>query len=179
MDIFAHALWTNAIYKGAQKRQRTIWEIAEIVFWSNFPDFFSFGLVFVYNLFFGSVGWKGEAYFLQHTPQILFLLHNILYSVPIFLSIFFVVWLVRRRPYWPMAGWLLHIFIDVLTHIDFFPPHFLWPFLPKFHFEVISWGEPAFMLANYFAIAAIYAYWFFFMRPKKIWTEIPKSADQN
>lgn len=164
MDIFAHALWTNAIYAGVEKRKRTVWEITQVVFWSDFPDFFSFGILFTVNLLTGNFLINRHSYEEQNFPNWLFGLHHILYSLPLFFLIFFGIWLARGRPYWPLGGWFIHIFIDIFTHTDFFPPHFLWPFYPNFHLSVISWANPVFMMVNYTLLALIYGYWFFATR---------------
>ncbi len=166
MDIFAHALWTNAIYKSAQRRTRSLLEIIEIVFWSDFPDFFSFGIVMVLNFFKYGYIWRSREYYEAHIPQWLYTLHHILYSLPIFFVIFLGIWGIRKKIYWPMAGWFIHIVIDIFSHKSFFPPHFLWPFFPNVHLEVISWGNRIFMAVNYSALTLVYGYWYFVMRKK-------------
>ncbi len=167
MDIFAHGLWTNAIYGGIQKRKRTWREVVEIVFWGGVPDFFSFGVLAVYDLFSAGYVWRGKAYYLAHTPQWLYSLHRILYSLPLFFLVFFLIWVFRRKAYWPIGGWFMHIVIDIFTHKNFFPPHFLWPFYPSFYAEGVPWSTPIFMIINYAAIAAVYGYWYFVMRKKE------------
>lgn len=178
MDIFAHGLWTNAIYKTAQKRKRTFWELVEIFFWSNFPDFFSFGIIFVLSLFLPRYRWHGEDYYLRQAPNWLFTMHHILYSLPIFFAVWFGIRLLHGKYYWPMAGWFVHIFIDIFTHKNFFPPHFLWPFWPNVHLEWLSWSTPLFMAINYSLIILVYGFWYFYMRPKGIW-ETPAKPESS
>lgn len=169
MDIFAHALWTNAIFKSVQRRKRSLREIIEIVFWSDFPDFFSFGIVMVFNFFkFGHI-WGGKAYYRTHIPPWLYTLHHILYSLPLFFAIFLAVWVILEKVYWPMSGWFIHIIIDIFSHKSFFPPHFLWPFYPNVHLEVIPWSNPIFMAVNYSALIIAYGYWYFVMWGKGMW----------
>ena len=163
MDILAHALWTNAIYEGASRRKRSWREILEVVFWSDFPDFFSFGILFVIDFatlrFPGHFGDLNEANF----PAWLFTTHHILYSLPLFFLVFFVIWFLRGIPYWAIGGWLIHIFIDIFTHDSFFPPQFLWPF-SDFHLEFATWASPAFMARNYGAIVLVYIGLYFWRR---------------
>lgn len=167
MDIIAHGLWTNAIYKGVQRRKRSVKEIIEIIFWSDFPDFFSFGAIFILNAIRLDFGWRGETYYIAHLPKWFYLFHDILYSLPVFVLIFFLIWLIKKRPYWLIGGWFIHILIDIFTHKTFFPPHFLWPFFPNVHLEIISWANPIFMIVNYGLLAIIYTYWHFSLRKSK------------
>ena len=166
MDIFAHALWTNALYKKIQPKRRRWRDIGEIIFWSNFPDFFSFGIVFLLNIFRLEPIWRDEEYYIRHLPQWFYLVHGIVYSIPIFFVVFALAWFIAKKPYLFMGGWLIHIVIDIFTHKTFFAPRFLWPF-SDLHLEVISWAEPKFMLANYGALAVIYGTWLFSAHKKK------------
>ena len=166
MDIFAHALWTNAVYKKAQPDKRRWRHIAEIIFWSNFPDFFSFGAVFLLNIYRRETIWRDEGYYIRHLPDWFYSVHGIVYSIPIFLVVFALVSLIAQKPYWLMGGWLIHIAIDIFTHKTFFAPRFLWPF-SDLHLEVISWANPKFMLVNYLALAIVYSGWLFFAQKKK------------
>ncbi|MDP3956694.1 MAG: hypothetical protein Q8P97_01735 [bacterium] len=163
MDILAHALWTNALYEGVERRKRSWREILEVVFWSDFPDFFTFGVLFAVDIatfqFPGHFGTLDEANF----PEWLFSMHYILYSLPLFFLIFFIIWFLRGKPYWAIGGWLVHIFIDVFTHDSFFPPHFLWPF-SDFHLELITWASPTFMAFNYGALTVTYVGLYFWRR---------------
>jgi hypothetical protein len=165
MDILAHALWTNAIYEGAERRKRSWREIMEVVFWSDFPDLFSFGILLVINLATLNFPGRMSNYEEQSFPAWLYSLHHILYSLPLFFLVFFIVWVLRKKPYWAMGGWLIHILIDVFTHKSFFPPHFLWPF-SDFHLKVISWASSTFMMWNYGLIVAVYVALYFL---RKTW----------
>jgi hypothetical protein len=164
MDIVAHALYTNAIFKGVQKRKRTWREIAEIMFWGIFPDVSTFVVFGIYN--FIAAGFRyvpGSEYLI---PPGLEFLEFIFYSVPIFFGIFFLLWLFRKRPYWPLAGWGIHIGIDVFSHATFYPPHFLWPF-SNYFFVGIAWDTPWFWFITYTILVIIYADWFFDSRKKR------------
>ena len=167
MDIFAHALWTNAVYETASKPRRSLRNILEVLFWSNFPDFFSFGILFVINIVTWSSPARAGSYEEQNFPAWLYNMHHILYSLPLYFLIFGLLWLIFKKPYWPIGGWFIHIFIDVLTHTSFFPPHFLWPF-SDFHLELTTWASPTFMAINYVAIIVVYTVLYFFrFRPRK------------
>ncbi|MDE2018860.1 MAG: hypothetical protein KGJ13_00765 [Patescibacteria group bacterium] len=164
MDIFAHALYTNAIYKSAQKRKRTWREIVEIVFWGDFPDLVTFAIFGVYWYFKNSLVYvPGSEYLVP--PYLEFLLPT-LYSIPLFLLIFSVLWLIRGKPYWPVGGWGIHIVIDVFTHSGFYPPQFLWPF-SDYHFSGIAWDTPWFWFVTYTLLVIVYSYWYFEIRKQE------------
>lgn len=158
MDIFAHALWANAVYQGAfrvAKKRRFTKDTWIPVFFGVFPDLFSFGPFFVENILSGSFG-SGD--FRNSIPDYVHTFYNISHSLIIFSLAFFIVALVRRRVYWPMAAWALHIGIDVFSHsLQFFPTPILYP-LSDFKIGGVSWGNPTFMAINYSLLAATYAY---------------------
>ena len=53
----------------------------------------------------------------------------------------------------PLLGWWSHIVIDVFTHsAEFYPSPVLYPFTQR-GFDGIAWNTPAFMAANYLALA--------------------------
>ncbi len=158
MDIIAHGLWTNAIYKGFEKRKRKVSEIVQVLFWSDFPDFLSFGLIFVLNLMQRSLAWHGEEYYISHLPPWFYYLHDVVYSLPIFFAVFFLIRIFARKYYWPLGGWFIHIAIDIFTHKTFFAPRFLWPFYPNVHLELISWANPVFMIVNYTTLVIVYGF---------------------
>lgn len=59
------------------------------------------------------------------------------------------LWHWRGRVWLPLAGWWLHIAIDVLTHSsDFYPVPVLYPITYQ-GFDGIAWNTPWFMAANY------------------------------
>jgi hypothetical protein len=77
-----------------------------------------------------------------------------------------VAWAVARVPRWwrllalPLAGWWLHIGIDVFTHsADYYPAPVLYP-LTQRGFDGLAWNTPWFLAANYAALAlAAIALW--------------------
>jgi hypothetical protein len=168
MDIFAHALWTGALYKGVNKKRGEPFNVWLAIFWGIFPDLFAFAPLFlglIVNLLFGNIGFsdlprpheieppiQGKFSMFQLTRS----LYNICHSAIIFTLIFCLVFVLFRKPIWEMGGWLLHIFIDIPTHsAKFYPTPFLWP-LSHFHISGISWAQPWFMMINYSAIVIVY-----------------------
>ena len=81
--------------------------------------------------------------------------------------IFGIVWLFRKRPYWLMAGWGLHILVDIPTHAEtFFPTPFLWP-VSSFHVNGISWGNPVIFFPNLVLLIVAYAFWYLSWKRKR------------
>lgn len=168
MDIFTHALWTGAIYKGINKKRGKPFNVWLAVFWGVFPDLFAFAPLFLWligNLIFRKIGLSGlprpheieppaqDKFFIFHLTKNLY---NISHSAVIFTLIFGLTFVLFRRPILEIGGWLLHIFIDILTHnAKFYPTPFLWP-LSHFHVSGISWAQPWFMVLNYSAIIIVY-----------------------
>jgi hypothetical protein len=181
MDIFAHGLWTGAVARAANKKWRISLSTWPAVFWGVFPDLFAFTLLFsaaAFGSLFGSISvWENITLAdlpgphalepLSGNHLFLFFLTTKLYSIShsavIFAAVFFCVWAIRKKPYWEMTGWLLHILIDIPTHsYKFFPTPFLWP-VSQVKINGISWADPRFLLLNYAAIALVY----FLLRSKK------------
>lgn len=152
MDILAHGLWTAVIYNRTKFKPR-LWA----VLFGIAPDLLSFGWIFVYSIFFRGF-YFGPPDF-NSIPSALFVTYNIWHSLLVWLFIFGIVWLIRKRPWWPLAGALLHIAIDVPLHeADFFPTPWLWP-VSNYTIDGISWAHPVFMLINYSLLAIIYIAW--------------------
>lgn len=84
-------------------------------------------------------------------------LHCLLHSAIVAAAITAAAWRFRRRLWAPLFGWWSHIVIDVFTHsAAFYPSPVLYP-ITRQGFDGIAWNTPAFMLANYAAIAAAIA----------------------
>ena len=171
------------MYEYAVRRTHKTRSRAQIwwaIFWGVAPDVFSFGVFVVANFFITGSIWPaysraraaqqlgGFGHWITAAPSVpnpaqlpdyLFTLYNISHSFVIFLAVFLLVWLFRRRPYWLMAGWGLHVLIDIFSHSEkFFPTPVFWP-ISSYHIPGgISWGTPAFMVVNYLAIIAAYLY---------------------
>lgn len=165
MDIFAHGLWTNVMYKAIPAtradKKTTWWGI----FLGIFPDLWAFTPVFVYIFF--------EAIFKHHTfrfvsPQdspgplpldsLTHHLYNLSHSLVVWLIIFGLTWLIIKKFPWPLLGWALHIGIDIFSHSSkFYPTPFLWP-ISSFHVNGWAWADPVFMLVNYGALLVLYLF---------------------
>lgn len=85
-------------------------------------------------------------------------LHCILHSALIASGVTALLWRWRERFGVVLAGWWLHIGIDVLTHSrEFYPVPVLYP-LTQQGFDGLAWNTPWFMVLNYAALA-LAAWW--------------------
>ena len=140
MDIFAHGLWSFALFHNSND----VW-IA--VLFGVMPDILSFGILFFINIFTGKIP-KGPPA-LSSLPKWIFTAYNIMHSLVLFAVIFILVFLTTKSWYWPMLAWAIHILVDIPTHsTKFFPTPFLWP-ISKYRFNGFSWASKWFMLLNY------------------------------
>lgn len=157
MDIVSHGLWGGLLWGRMSKKD----------FWTAFafgvgPDLFSFG-IFSLMTALGLVSgpdWSAGPPNAQLIPEYVHGLYNITHSFVTFAVCFGIVWVVRKKPYWPMLAWALHIAMDLPTHtVSFFPTPFLWPFW-GYRFNGISWSHPLIFFPNWIALGIGYTWWF-------------------
>lgn len=166
MDTLAHGLWAGLMAKGNNQSKAIIWWTA---FFGTLPDLVGFGWVFALffyqKLFLNQVIefgknslnnptislWSDWTYLWGH-------------SVVIWLLVFALVYILSKKIFWPMFGWLLHIIIDIPTHtIDFYPTPFLWP-LSDYRFGGFSWGQGWFMALNYGSLLVVFVWLKYFKK---------------
>jgi hypothetical protein len=176
MDIFAHTLWTaagakvlntNRKFLEKNKGPMKVWWAA---FWGVAPDLFAFGFPFLAGLYFIVTGHLDLSQFGAHhglglpesaswisdlPPK----LYNISHSFVTFAVVFLVVWAIRKRPYYEMLGWALHIAIDIPSHVaNFYPTPLFWPVSNWKFLHGVSWGNPTYMIINYSALALVWIF---------------------
>ena len=121
------------------------------------PDIFSFG-PYILSQFLLQGG-------LPHgrptPPEYVAVFYNYTHSLVIFFTVFGLAALLRQgRVWWPLAGWGLHVVIDIGTHTyEFFPTPFLFP-VSSWKVSLLSWADPTFMLVNYTFLVLIYTEWY-------------------
>jgi hypothetical protein len=185
MDFFAHGLWAGAAGAAANRKLKRKLSLIQAVIWGVFPDAFAFLPVVAVALWFRR---PGEPI----TPGILFrgrlldllprslrpeVLYQFSHSLVVFLPVFFLLWLLFRRPLLAMLAWPLHILMDIPTHGGgTYRTPFLWP-LSSYRFSGIWWSRRWFMILNYSLIAAAYAALFLWPLVSRRRTKAPdKSA---
>jgi hypothetical protein len=160
MDIFAHGLWVNLGAKyynlKSNKKISSFWSI----FWGIFPDLFAFTPIFIWALI-NRYNLKPE-YLEPSNKDTLFInnlthsLYNISHSLIIFSLVVLLIFILKRKFYFAILGWLIHILIDIPTHsYKFYPTPFLWP-VSDFKVNGFSWGETWFMILNYSLLLLFY-----------------------
>ncbi len=168
MDVFSHGVWALAIARGADIKTNTrVMRPAVAFFFGIFPDLFAFSIPIL------SVVWAmlsgdgpdmaaapGPGPSSLRSPEMLTLAHglyNLSHSLIVFLLVFIVVALLRKkRPYWELSGWLFHILCDIPTHSgEFFPTPIFWP-LADWKFDGFSWGQPWFIIANWTTLILVH-----------------------
>ncbi|MEZ5357254.1 MAG: hypothetical protein R3F48_00395 [Candidatus Zixiibacteriota bacterium] len=139
MDIISHALWGGVAF-GRTNRARFL--AAGSV--SILPDLLTEGL-FGVLLFLGignMPGWENGHPNITDYPLFAQNLYSLTHSLLIFAVVFGIAFLIYKKPIWPLAGWGLHILIDIPTHSRaLFPTPFLWP-ISSFTFDGIPWHTP-------------------------------------
>ena len=147
MDIFAHGLWSYAVFH----KKKYVW-LATL--FGLLPDFLSFGIIFVINLLNGNFH-RGPPS-ISSLPEWLFAAYNTTHSFVMFLFVFILIYAFTKKWFWLLTAWAIHIIIDIPTHSTrFFPTPFLWP-LSDYVFNGISWGTPWFLILNYSALMVVF-----------------------
>ena len=158
MDIFSHGLWTLTMFYRKPYR----WYAALI---GIAPDLISFGPHFVYSMLFNSFRFGSPD--ISTLPAYIFTLYNLSHSFIVFLAAAAVAYILTNKLPWIMAGWGIHVLVDIPTHTErFFPTPFLFP-LSSLKFSGISWGTPWFLLADYIVLLLVFIYLIFGSRIKK------------
>lgn len=180
MDVLSHGLWGGAIARAANRTKPRLsywWSF----WWGVFPDLAAFGIPFLWlfsTIAFGPMTFRDLAtehqaravmfestyWFGSFAPTVYLYTH----SLVIFVGIFALVYVVRRRPTWELLPWFMHILMDIPTHTtEFYATPFLWP-LSDFQVNGIMWSTPGFMAINYGLLLIVYMLLWPRRRPKPI-----------
>lgn len=179
MDVFAHGLWAYLVARFANRHLKKKLKVWLFVVFGVMPDILSFAPLFIFlivGLITGStvLGAFPHPASVEPTDHNSTIIHNItgtLYDLThnlfIFVIVFFLVWLIFRKPVYEMLGWLLHILVDIPSHsYKFYPTPFLWPF-SEWKYDGISWANAWFMIVNYSLIILFYLYLRYKTKKKK------------
>ena len=150
MDTLSHALWGKGLF-GYRKYR-----------WYSFlfgalPDLFSFGIYFIYSIFFSSSPVMGRPT-RSEIPEWVYSLYDISHSLVIASIIIFIAYKINKEFAFPMLAWPAHIILDFFTHsIEFFPTPILWP-ISDFKFDGIPWSNPIIFFTNVLLIFLLFIY---------------------
>lgn len=159
MDIISHGLWGSIAF--GRKSKKDFWWA---FFFGIMPDLFSFGILWI-AIWLGinqPIDWSAGLPPMSAIPKYVHHLYDVTHSLIIFGAAFAIIYLLIRRPFWPMTAWGLHITFDIFTHSrEFFPTPFLWP-LSDFKISIANWSEPYIFIPNILLLVVLY--WFYFRR---------------
>lgn len=165
MDVFAHALWANALFYKKYKEDKKNLFLGAL--FGIVPDLISFSPIFIYRFFadvdfftlIGSRSWI--ALYSSNS-------YNYTHSLVLWAALIFIVTAIRKwKIWWPMFGGVLHILIDIPSHDGFYNTPFLFPISEYRFTHGIFWGNPYFMVINYSALAIVYISIFYFIRKSR------------
>ena len=160
MDIISHTLWGWIYSKFANNNIKKKWNTKWTILCSILPDLISFiplTIWIITSLFLGTLTFQKMSGIHPFDDQtIINSITNILYSIThsllIFLAVFFICWIIFKRPIFELTGWLVHILIDIPSHsIKFFATPLLWP-LSNITYDGIAWANPIFLILNFSSI---------------------------
>jgi len=162
MDVISHGLWGGIAF-GRKNPKNYI--TAFLIGLS--PDAFSFGIFMIARMLgFSKVNFAGGHMDQSLVPEYVHILYNITHSLIVFAVVFCLVWFFRKKPFWLLGAWGLHILIDIPSHsFDFFPTPFLWP-VSDFMVNGIGWGNPIIFFPNVAILIILYAI-FWYKKKKK------------
>jgi membrane-bound metal-dependent hydrolase YbcI (DUF457 family) len=158
MDFVSHALWGGVSF--GRKNRNNFLLAAGI---SILPDVLTEGLFMVlYLLDIGGMpGWENGHPNISDFPMFAQNLYNITHSLVIFALVFGLLWATAKKPVWVVAGWGLHILIDIPTHsLTLFPTPFLWP-ISYFRVDGIGWDNPIILAIDIVLLVAVYSLWLY------------------
>jgi len=160
MDILAHGAYNLALQKTIKNKPKKVnpWEA---IVWGILPDLIPFGIPFVLGIFSNSLSGHHGSILGLNTAT---LLYPFTHSLVIFLFVFLVIRIIRKKWYLPMLGWGLHIVMDIPLHTpDFFPTPFLFPISDWVLPFGIAWSTPYIWVSAWVIVLA----WIFFYTKRK------------
>ena len=150
MDTLSHALWGKGLFVYRKYRWYSFLFVA-------LPDLFSFGIYFIYSIFFSSSPVMGRPT-RSEIPEWVYSLYDISLSLVIASIIIFIAYKINKEFAFPMLAWPTHIILDFFTHsIEFFPTPILWP-ISDFKFDGIPWSNPIIFFTNVLLIFLLFIY---------------------
>lgn len=157
MEIVAHGLWTAAAAITTKRTLKARVDVAWAAWWGVFPDVLAFGPMIAAGLWLLLTGSAAPAPGrVLPRAHIGVPLYPIAHSMIVFLAVFALACILKRRIVFSMLGWLLHILIDIPTHsLRYHATRFLWP-VSNFRIDGLAWWTPWFWAATYGALAVVY-----------------------
>lgn len=158
MDTFSHGLWGGLVFGRENKSE--YWQAFG---WGMFPDLMSFGVFMAANLLVNEdrPDWSAGPPPMESIPEYVHVLYDISHSLVVFSVVFGLVFLIRRKVYWPMLAWGFAVLMDIPTHSKaFFATPFLWP-ISDWKFDGVSWSSPLILGLNFGGLLVGYLAWWY------------------
>ncbi len=109
----------------------------------------------------GMPGWENGHPNITDYPMFAQNLYNITHSLIVFLAVLALIWIVAKKQAWMIAGWGLHILIDIPTHsLALFPTPFLWP-ISNYKVNGIGWDNPIILAVDAILLISVYLLWLY------------------
>ena len=152
MEIFSHILWPMMLFRNKLWRE-------EALFFAILPDI-SFLFIMLYVLL-GTpmdIGWHRAMYTM---PEIYNQFYFFMHSFVALGIAAIVIWKLKPRLLPALAGWFLHICMDIPMHDGDYATRFLYPIFPDVYLSGLNWtdyrvlGLTYLMLLNF----TIYSLW--------------------
>jgi hypothetical protein len=161
MDFVSHALWGGVSFGRASKRN-FLWAAGISVLPDVLTEGF-FGVLYMLNIG-GMPGWENGHPNITDYPMFAQNLYNVTHSLVVFALAFVLLIVLAKKPIWIVAGWGLHVLIDIPTHsLALFPTPFLWP-ISDLKADGIIWGNPMVLAIDAFLLLVVFSLWLYHRR---------------
>lgn len=180
MDPFSHALWAGGFAKliNLNKNIKLKFNFWWAAFFGVFPDIIGFAIPYIiwfFGLIFGTYKFSNISLNLFHPTTIQFpysglvsQFYNFSHSLIIFAFVFLIVFLIFKKPVWIMLGWLLHIVIDIFTHVrEQYTTPILWPVSNWTIGGLIFWRNNWFIIIDLVLLVIFYGVLFYLEKGNK------------
>lgn len=141
------------------KKKKPLISLPWATFWGVFPDLFAFALPFIFLI---PKLLHGQFPASHHSDSLLAAhLYQYSHSLVIWVAVFTIAWIISKHPRLELLGWVLHILIDIPSHLaTFYPTPFLFPLSNYRFLHGVSWGNKWYMIINYSLLLIVSLYLF-------------------
>jgi hypothetical protein len=150
MDLFSHILWTRV---GTRDK---LWDDEALLF-ALLPDA-GFLLIMLY-VFFGKPMDLDFSDAMLTLPPAFLIIYRLLHSFIILAIVALFVWKYSPKLLPALSAWAVHICMDIPFHGSaMFGTRFLYPILPDFYINGLSWGNPMVLAYSYLLLLVVWYY---------------------
>jgi hypothetical protein len=143
MDLFSHVLWTRLFTRNK------LWDEEALLF-ALLPDA-GFLLIMLYVIF-GKPMHLGFNDAMLTLPPAFLIIYHMLHSFVTVGIAALILWRLKPALLPALSAWVLHICMDIPFHSEMFGTRFLYPILPDFYINGMSWGDWRVLAASYFLL---------------------------